>query len=195
MKLLALRCPQCDTWLKPQQLDVVLPCPTCHTAVLLQDTGLTTMPVTYAAPQDDTATVWLPFWRFQGKVHIDRRDTQGGGRSSERESAELWSLPRHFFVPAWELPAQRAREMGSRLVSRQPVFKTFEPSEPPLFQAATLTPDDAQKLLELIVLTIEANRSDWLKNLQFHLELTPPELWALPARPKRDDWDLIPAQA
>ncbi|MCB9005736.1 MAG: hypothetical protein H6664_15280 [Ardenticatenaceae bacterium] len=195
MKLLALRCPQCDTWLQPQQLDVVLPCPTCRTAVSLQETGLTTLPITYVAPEKEGATVWLPFWHFQGRVHIERRDTQGGGRSSQRDAEELWGQPRHFYVPAWDLPTHRAREMGGRFVSRQPTLKIFEPTEPPLFQAAVLTPDDAQKLLELIILTIEADRSDWLKNLQFHLELAPPELWAMPARSKRDDWDLIPALA
>ncbi len=193
MKLLALRCPQCDTWLQPQQLDVVLPCPTCKTAVFLQETGLTTISATYAAPQNDSATTWLPFWRFRGQVHIEQRDTQGGSRASQQESAELWGLPRHFFVPAWELPARRAREMGSRMVSRQPLFATFEPPELPLFQAATLSPDDAQKLLELIILTIEAERSDWLKNLQFRLELAPPELWLLPGNRRGDDWEITPA--
>ncbi len=196
MKLLALRCPQCDTWLQPQQLDVVLPCPTCRTAVFLQETGLTTISATHVAPQHESANVWLPFWRFQGRVHIERRDTQGGNRASQQEAAELWGVPRHFLVPAWELPASRAREMGSRLVSRQPLFTPYDPPEPPVFHAATILPEDAQKLLELIILTIEAQRSDWLKNLQFRLELTPPELWLLPGRPKGgDDWELLPALA
>lgn len=195
MKLLALRCPQCDTWLQPQQLDMVLPCPTCRTAVFLQETGLTALPTTYAAPLDGSATTWLPFWRFLGRVHIERREIQGGGGGSQREAADLWATPRHFFVPAWELPAHRAREMGSRLVNRQPTFQTIDQPEPPLFQPATLAPADAQKLLELIILTIEANRSDWLRNLQFRLELNSPDLWLLPARPQGNDWELLPALA
>lgn len=194
MKLLPLRCPQCDTWLQPQQLDVVLPCPTCKTAVYLQENGLSTLPITCAAPQNNSATTWLPFWRFYGRVHM-RRDTQGGGGGGQREAAQLWGEPRHFFVPAWELPIRRAREMGSRLVSRQPNFQPFTPPESPLFQPATLTPADAQKLLELIILTIEAQRSDWLKNLQFRLELGAPEFWLLPARPQGNDWELLPALA
>ncbi len=192
MKLLALRCPQCDAWLQPQQLDVVLPCPACKTAVYLQENGLSSLPVTYAAPQNDSTSAWLPFWRFYGHVHLERRDTQGGG-GGKREAAQLWSEPRHFFVPAWELPIRRAREMGSRLVSRQPTFLPFTPPEPPLFQPATLTPTDAQKLLELIILTIEAQRSDWLKDLQFRLELGAPEFWLLPAHQQGDGWALRPA--
>lgn len=193
MKLLALRCPQCDTWLQPQQLDVVLPCPTCKTAVYLQENGLTTLPVIFGVPQESRANVWLPFWHFHGRVHIERRDTQGGGGSSQREVAQLWGEPRHFFVPAWELPTRRAREMGSRLVSRQPTLQILRSPDPPLFQAATLTPADAQKLLELIILTIEAQRGDWLKYLQFRLELGTPEFWALPARLQGNDWELLPA--
>lgn len=195
MKLLALRCPQCDTWLQPQQLDVVLPCPTCKTAVYLQESGLVTLPVTYAAAQGAGPVVWLPFWRFHGRVQVERRDTQGGSQAARKEAEALWSQPRHFYVPAWELPAHQAREMGGQLVSRQPVFQTLDPVEPPLFQAATLTPGDAQKLLELIILTIEAERGDWLKSLQFRLELAAPDLWALPGRPQGDGWELVAALA
>jgi hypothetical protein len=46
--------------------------------------------------------------------------------------------------------------------------------------SATVAPADAQKLLEFIILAIEARRQDWLKELNFHLDVNEPELWALP---------------
>jgi hypothetical protein len=47
---------------------------------------------------------------------------------------------------------------------------------------AVVTPADARKLLEFIVLAIEARRKDWLKNLVFELEVGEPKLLAFPQR-------------
>ena len=45
---------------------------------------------------------------------------------------------------------------------------------------AEMAPADAKKMLEFIVLAIEARRQDWLRELTFHLEVGQPDLWALP---------------
>jgi len=39
--------------------------------------------------------------------------------------------------------------------------------------------EDARKLLEFLVLSLEAGRDDWLKTLDFQIEVGAPELWAL----------------
>jgi hypothetical protein len=36
------------------------------------------------------------------------------------------------------------------------------------------------RLLEFVVLAIEARRDDWLKALDFRIEAGEPQLWALP---------------
>ena len=42
--------------------------------------------------------------------------------------------------------------------------------------------------MEFIVLSIEAQRKDWLKNLTFHISADAPELWALPAQLQGSRW-------
>jgi hypothetical protein len=93
----------------------------------------------------------------------------------------LWGEPRDLYVPAWELSLRPAQDLGSKMIQEQPVYQALSsPTEVDL-APVTLTPDDARKMLEFIVLAIEARRPDWLKSLDFHLEVGEPALWALPA--------------
>ena len=182
MKLLALRCPECEQPLTPANEHVVTLCPQCDLAVRLDDEGLGRLDLHFARPEgDEPVAVWQPFWLFTGQVQITQRETQGGSRSAEKESAHLWSQPRRFYVPAWELPLTEAQEIGSQLVQAQPAVQAGPAPLHPTLLPITVTAEDAAKLLDFIVLAVEARRSDWLKNLRFRLEVGPGELWAWPA--------------
>lgn len=194
MKLLLLRCPQCQSLLEPEQLDVVVGCQQCLAAVAVEETGLRLVNVNYAASKfeerHDAEVIeqWVPFWVFNGRIHLSQRDTQGGSKSAQREAEQFWDVPRRLYVPAWDLPLATAREMGQKFTQEQtPLQAIPQPSRVHLV-SAVVTPEDALKLLEFIVLSIEAQRKDWLKNLKFRIEADSPDLWALPARVKGSRW-------
>ena len=88
-------------------------------------------------------------------------------------------------------PIPQAREIGSQFVVRQPVFETIAPTETMMLQEATITPEDGLKLLDFIVLSLEASRKDWLEDLQFEIQTTGYELWAIPARRKGSSWEFL----
>lgn len=181
MKLLALRCPACNHSLAPENEHIVVACARCQAAVHIGDEGLNIVSVNYAAPRGEAqVTDWLPFWVFEGRVNITRRSTQGGG-SGQDEATRLWGEPRRLYVPAWELALSRAQGIGSDMIQRQP---TLQPTPPPAearLTPVTLSTQDALNVLEFIVLAIEARRPDWLKRLDFDLEVGEADLWALPA--------------
>jgi hypothetical protein len=191
MKLLALRCPQCGQKLEPQSNEVVVvACGHCHTAVTLHQSGLQPIDIYYAAPANEQVDSWLPFWVFHGRVNLQRRESQGGSKGADKEAAELWQRVQRLYTPAWSIPAQRARALGSQLVQAQPIFQAIpRPAEARLTEAI-ITPEDGLKLLDFIVLTIEAERKDWLRDLQFKIDAGPPALWAIPAQKKGDGWQL-----
>jgi hypothetical protein len=182
MKLLALRCPNCEQPLTPENEHLVTLCPECQTAVSLADDGLSPVEIHYATPpKSATVTEWQPFWIFEGQVNIRKRETQGGGSSGKKAAAQLWDQPRRFYVPAWDLSLSTAQDLGSRMVQQQPVFAAGPQPAHPNLLPITVSAEDTQKLLEFIVLAIEARRDDWLKNLEFQLKVGPPAVWALPA--------------
>ena len=181
MKLVLLRCPNCTEPLKPENDDVVLACTNCHTPVAIAVNGAVKMAVQFAVPASYKAEPrrWMPFWVFEGRVIINRRETQGG-RSRTKDMAAQWGVPRRFFVPAWDLDPHTAQDVGSRMVQQQPSFEKIDRPQEAHLQTALVTPKDAKKLIEFIVLAIEARRKDWLRDLQFELDMGAPNLWALP---------------
>lgn len=192
MKLLALRCPTCAQSLKPQNPEVIVLRCDCGTAVSLSDTGLSTTNLQFAAPIVEKFDAWLPLWVFNGRVNITSRQTQGRNRQAQQDSEQLWNHPRRLYVPAWDLPTETASQLGGDLVQRQPSFeRTTRPDNLPFIEAV-VTPEDALKLLEFVVLNVEAARKDWLKDLQFHIETTTPQLWAIPALKAGSGWRMQP---
>lgn len=181
MKLVLLRCPNCTEPLKPGNDDVVVSCTHCYTPVAIAVNGAVKMPVKFAVPAESQVKSkrWMPFWRIEGQARISKRETQGG-RSQNDKAMQFWSTSRNFFVPAWELDPRIAQDVGSRLVQNPITLVTIEQPTSALIQTAVVTPNDAKKLIEFIVLAVEARRKDWLRDLNFDLETKEAELWAIP---------------
>jgi hypothetical protein len=160
----------------------VLACANCRQGVLIDENGPAKIDVRYMALGEVTAehTEWRLFWVFAGQVRLERRETQGGGRSGEQEARALWGEPRRLFVPAWELSMRAAQEYGSQLTAQQPALQPATPPEGFHLAPAVLTAADALAVADFIVLAIEARRKDWLKDLAFRLDVGAGQLWATP---------------
>lgn len=190
MKLLLLRCPHCNHALAPGQDDQVIQCPNCRAAVAISEGGLHLLDVQYATPTAKEPSHWLPFWVYQGRVTINQRRTQGG-RSAEKDAQAFWGQPRQVYIPAWAIGLKEARDMISLLLHKQPILEAANPPEGTTFAPAIVTPEDGRKLLELVIVSIEAGRNDWLESLNYDLQLDSQTLWLLPATQKRDEWQLL----
>jgi len=155
MKLILLRCPTCTQPLTPENDDVVIQCSHCQTPAAIGVNGPAKIATRFAVPErvKPKTNIWVPFWVFDGRVHIKKRETQGGRRADRRDSEALWAEPRRLFAPAWEVNMPTVKEV---------------------------TPGDALKLLEFIIMAIEAQRKDWLRDLLFEIEAGKPEFWAMP---------------
>ena len=181
MKLIPLRCPECQEPLAPGNDDLVLACQNCQTTLAISVTGPQRMDVRYAVPAGSSPKVnqWVPYWVYQGRVNVTRRETQGGS-SEEIKVRALWGSPRYLYVPAWDISLHKAQAIGSQLAEQQPEFQFVKQPDAGRLVPAVISPGDGRKLLEFVVLAIEARRKDWLKNLDFYLDVGQPELWAIP---------------
>lgn len=190
MKLLLLRCPKCNHALSPGQDDQVVQCPNCRAAVTINEGGLEVLPAQFAAPTITRPPAWLPFWVYQGKVTINERKTQGG-RSAEKEAQSFWAAPRRVYVPAWACDLIEARDLVEDLLEKQPRLEAITPWEGATFEPAVVTSTDARKLLELVIVSMEAERSDWMESLDFDLRLDSESLWLLPGERVNEEWQLL----
>lgn len=190
MKLLLLRCPKCNHALAPGQDDRVIQCPNCRVAVAVDEGGLALLPAQYAAPTVAQPPAWLPFWVYRGRVTIKQRRTQGG-RSAESEAQAFWAQPRRVYIPAWACELLEARDLVATLLEKQLFLEAVIPPEGTAFEPAVVTPADARKLLELVIVSLEAERNDYLESFDFDLNLESEALWLLPAERQGDEWTLL----
>ncbi len=181
MKLLALRCPNCGAHLQPENDAIVLACHNCFLPVAIAVDGLKRMKIWFAVSNQnlEESRNWFPFWVYKGRINIQYRETQSGWRTKEKDSDRLWGSPRQLFIPAWDLDLHSAQDIGSRLIVKQPAYNFVDQPAEYQLTTATVKPDDAKRLLEFIVLAIEARRKDWLKDLKFEIDVGKPQLWAL----------------
>ncbi|HSD82356.1 MAG TPA: hypothetical protein VLG46_00765 [Anaerolineae bacterium] len=177
MTLLVVRCPSCGNALAPGDDDLVIACGQCGAGLHLAEEGPQPIEIRYAQTQLAKAGAWRPWWIFKGSVNLLARETQGGNRSDE--ARKFWAQPRVMGVPAWELSMGAVKSAGVQMLKQPPVLQAIpRPSGAPL-APAVVSAEDARKMLEFLILTLEAGRDDWLKTLDFRIEAGPPELWAI----------------
>ena len=82
-------------------------------------------------------------------------------------------------------------ELVADLLAKQPLLSAVTPPEDAVFLPVALTTEDGHKLLELVIVSLEAQRKDWLESLKFDLRLDSEALWLLPARSDSDGWSLL----
>lgn len=192
MQLIALKCPTCGQNLLPKSNEaVVISCLNCLTAVSLHQSGIKAIPISYAKPTGK-ADVWLPMWVYNGRVILNRRKSQGSSKGAEKDAAKTWDTVQRLFAPAWQEAIPQAREIGSRFTLKQPMLSAIEPTSEDSFAIeATVSQEDGLKLLDFIVLSVEAGRKDWLQDVQFEIQVNGQELWALPARKNQGTWEFL----
>jgi hypothetical protein len=177
MTLLVVRCPACGNALAPGDDDLVIVCPQCGAGLHLADEGLQPIEIQYAQTGQVKAGTWRPWWIFRGRVNLIKRDTQGGNRSDE--ARQFWAQPRVLGVPAWELSIAAVKQAGVQMLQRPPQLTAITRPTGVRLPPVVISAEDARKMLEFLVLSLEAGRDDWLKTLDFQIEVGAPELWAL----------------
>ena len=169
-----LKCPQCSTPVPAEENEMAWTCATCGAGLQLGANGLAPLPVHWAvSPPSQRPDNSRPFWVFPGSVRFGNRISFSG----HAEPEALWNNPVRFFVPAYACPLAQLQSLGADLTRRQPALT---PGPAGVLKGCTFAPEDAQKAVEFVVLTIEAARPDKLRTVQFTPTLGAPELWVLP---------------
>jgi hypothetical protein len=179
MTLIVVRCPACGTPQTPGDDDLAIACMQCGAGLLLADSGPQPVEIQYAQSNLPKATTWRPWWIFRGSVNLIKRETQGGNRSNE--ARQFWAQPRVMSVPAWELSIMTVKQAGLQMLQQPPMLKAISRPNGVKLTPAVVSAEDARKMLECSIFSLEAGRDDWLKTLDFQIDVGPPDLWALAA--------------
>ncbi len=175
--LVPLRCLRCSTPVPAEVDEVAWVCRQCGQGLLLDEQqGLATLEVHYASGIDPQAP-GRPFWVVEGHVAL-KRDAYGSFGGKRSEADRYWRTPRRFFIPAFSGSLDDLLQLAAGLTQKPPEMTPGGAQAS--FEPVTLASQDVTGLVEFLVMSIEAERKDSLKQLSVSAELGKPELWILP---------------
>ncbi len=173
--LIPLLCPHCQTPIPAQPDEVAWVCSNCQRGLLLdEEKGAVPLNIFFHASLSE-GKKGAPFWVTRGRVTFQERITYQGNEQKAMQA--FWAEPRLFAIPAFALPLKEAVAMGVRFL-RQPI--PMEIGKPVPFLPIVVPPQDVFPMAEFMVMSVEAERKDALKHLQFTLTLEPLQCWILP---------------
>ncbi|MBI4926318.1 MAG: hypothetical protein HY835_01035 [Anaerolineae bacterium] len=175
VRLIPLQCPRCDTPVLAKLDEVAWVCEQCGQGMKISDErGTDAMDVFFSAalPQNKPG---FPYWVARGAVRPLVRSTYH--RDSSEEMNAFWATPRLFYVPAYALEIEKVVAAGVSLLHK-PV--RMEPGARTAILPVVLPPEDVFRVAEFVVMSVEADRRDALKEFKFDLKLDPVQLWILP---------------
>jgi hypothetical protein len=175
IELIPLLCTRCQTAVPAKLDEVAWVCAQCGQGLLLdEEKGAVPLAINFAAGIPANQKGW-PFWVATGQVTVQQRSIFGGGDQG-RQAAEFWQPARRFFVPAFSSPLDQLITWGTTLLQKPPALQSGQAAG---FAPVILHPEDIQPVAEFIVLGIEADRKDKIREINFTLQLSAPELWVL----------------
>lgn len=178
IQLLPMQCVRCKTPLPAQVEEVFWVCANCGQGQLISDDqGLVPQVVRYATGILQNSQ-GRPVWVVEGQVSLQRETFGISIFDKDSESSVFWAQPRRFFIPAFTLPVGQLIDVCINMLRQPPVLQ--ESTSPAAFLPVTIHKEDLQPLIEFVIYSIEAGRSDSMKQLGITLNLGEPELWIVP---------------
>jgi len=180
-KLVAIKCKNCDSGLVVAVNDNITYCQSCGSGWEIIEGGLKPIEINFAAAaiRGDGELVYKPFWLVTANIQIHSRESSGGffsnlfGGSKEQTSGTI-----KFYVPAFTCELEKMKNIALAFTSSNPA-----PS-PQKFNTKLIGfnygKEDAKKLSEFLLITIEAEKSDTMKTFEYDIQYEKLEILGVP---------------
>ncbi len=179
-KLIALKCKKCDSGLTVEVNDNVVYCASCGSGYEIVNGEMLPLEINFAKAllQGEGELVYKPFWLLDTYVKILSRDSSGGwisslfGGSNKTEGNVL------FYVPAFWMTVDSTKNLGVNFTQKNPVASPQKYNVK--MTGFSIGKDDAKKLAEFIFLSMEAEKSDTMRNIQYDMQVNSCSVLGIP---------------
>lgn len=180
-KLEAVKCRQCGSGLVVEVNDNIVYCTSCGSGFEILNGELTPIEINFAAAaiRGEGEVVYKPFWLLKTNISISERNASGNflknifGGSNDNTSGEII-----FYIPAFYCSLEVMKNLATQFTLKNPVAS-------PQKYNAKLTgfaygKEDAKKLAEFILISMEAEKSDVMKKFDYKMDFISPEIVGIP---------------
>jgi len=180
-KLEAIHCKNCGSGLVVELNDNVTYCSSCGSGFEITEDGLIPVEVNFAAPalRAEGDMIYKPFWLVRTHIDILSRQAEGGfisnifGGSGTTTSGEIT-----FYIPAFYCKLDVMKNLAQTFTMKNPV------ASPQKYNAKmtgfAYGKNDAKKLSEFIFISIEAEKKDTIKTLEYNIDFKAFEVLGIP---------------
>ena len=179
-QLIAIKCTSCGSGLMVEVNDYVVYCSNCGNGYEIIDAKLVPMEINFAKPavKGQGDVVYKPFWLMNINVNIISRDASGGFISNLFGGSHKTSGDVLFYVPAFWMTIDSVKNIGGTFTLKNPV------ASPQKFNTKmtgfAFSKEDAKKIAEFIFLSIEAEKSDTVRSIEYEMKVNSIQVLGVP---------------
>lgn len=177
----AVKCKKCDSGLTVEVNDNIVYCSSCGSGFEIVNGEFIPIEINFAAAalRAEGEMVYKPFWLL--KTHVDIQERKAGGNflknlfggSGEQTSGDIT-----FYIPAFYCSLDIMKNLSTQFTMRNPV------ASPQKYNTKLVGfaygKEDAKKLAEFILISLEAEKSDVMKNFQYKINFNSFEILGIP---------------
>jgi len=177
-RVLTLRCAACRSSLPAASNDVAFRCPQCGRAWEVEAGELRERRSNYVTPPQPAAhpLLYLPYWTFNVSARVNPGVTRSDGELKARDRAAKF---KRGYVSAYAIfRPTYVGEWGITYMRLQPEWEAVH-GHGPESPGATISSRDAKEIVRHYILS-EIDRAADIGGLDYTIEVSDPELWAIP---------------
>lgn len=183
MKVIQVKCPQCNTPLQTKVRDHLFFCEQCNT-MHIRNGGAEKLDYEIAEfnASAQGERLYMPFWRVYATFNVHSKSVEGGTLFKLAQWVKGASNTGNMFiyVPASELDNAGFRSLSTRFTANPPRYPTRLNFGGVGRLPAVLSKKDAAELADFVVVTMEAEQPGVLQNLNYSLTINDTKLVFLP---------------
>lgn len=183
MRVVQVKCPQCNSAITMKQKDTLFYCTQCNT-IHIRENGVEKLDYEIADfnPSAQGDRWYVPFWRVYASFVVLSKRVEGGTAfklfSWLKGSSDSGNM--FIYIPAPELDTATFRRLATMLTSNPPRYSTRLNFGNVNRVSAALSRKEAAELADFVVVTMEAEQPGVLQSLDYKLTVNDTKLVYLP---------------
>ncbi len=177
----AVKCKKCGSGLLVEVNDNIVYCSSCGSGFEILNGELVPIEINFAAAalRSDGEMIYKPFWLIKTHIEITERKASGNflknifGGSNDNTSGDIT-----FYIPAFYCSIDAMKNLATQFTIKNPV------ASPQKYNTKLVGfaygKEDAKKLAEFILISLEAEKSDTMKSFKYNLRFDSMEILGIP---------------
>ncbi len=177
----AVKCKKCASGLVVEVNDNIVYCSSCGSGFEIIYGELIPIEINFASAsiRGEGELIYRPFWLLKTSISVEERKASGNflknlfGGSAENANGSIT-----FYIPAFYCSIDAMKELASQFTLKNPVASPQKYNTK--LTGFAYGKEDAKKLAEFILISLEAEKSDTMKNFKYDMRFDSMEILGIP---------------